>query len=105
MKKEYEVTGQGWTGGFFPSPEGLMHSKYADEVEVTNITSMAYPELDALIEEYNAEWDAKKRVPLAHKLIVLLSIHSIMRLVGLLPMELECFIGINLKCLNQALHM
>ena len=68
MKKEYEVTGQGWTGGFFPSPEGIMHSKYADEVEVTNITSMAYPELDALIEEYNAEWDAKKRVPLAHQI-------------------------------------
>ena len=68
MKKEYEVTGQGWTGGFFPSPEGLMHSKYADEVEVTNITSMAYPELDKLIEAYNAEWDAKKRIPLAHQI-------------------------------------
>ena len=68
MKKEYEITAQGWTAGFFPSPEGMMHSKYADEVEVTNITSMAYPELDALIEEYNAEWDAKKRVPLAHQI-------------------------------------
>ena len=68
MKKEYEVTGQGWTGGFFPSPEGMMHSKYADEVEVTNITSMAYPELDELIEQYNAEWDAKKRIPLAHQI-------------------------------------
>ena len=68
MKKEYEVTAQGWTGGFFPSPEGLMHSKYADEVEVTNITSMAYPELDKLIEAYNAEWDAKKRIPLAHQI-------------------------------------
>jgi microcin C transport system substrate-binding protein len=68
MKKEYEVTSQGWTGGFFPSPEGLMHSKYADEVEVTNITSMAIPELDKLIETYNAEWDAKKRIPLAHQI-------------------------------------
>jgi len=68
MKKEYAVTSQGWTGGFFPSPEGTMHSKYADEVEVTNITSMAYPELDKLIEAYNAEWDAKKRIPLAHQI-------------------------------------
>tara|TARA_B100001029_G_C14968027_1_gene398479 strand:- start:436 stop:1002 length:567 start_codon:yes stop_codon:yes gene_type:complete len=68
MKKEYEITYQGWTGGFFPSPEGLMHSKYADEVEVTNITSMAIPELDKLIEAYNAEWDAKKRIPTAHKI-------------------------------------
>ena len=68
MKKEYEVSSQGWTGNFFPNPEGVMHSKYADEVEVTNITSMAYPALDALIEEYNAEWDAKKRIPLAHKI-------------------------------------
>ena len=68
MKKEYEITYQGWTGGFFPSPEGLMHSKYADEVEVTNITSMAIPALDKLIEEYNEEWDAKKRIPIAHKI-------------------------------------
>jgi len=68
MKKEFQVTAQGWTGGFFPSPEGLMHSKYANEVEVTNITSMAYPELDNLIEQYNSEWDAKKRVPLAHQI-------------------------------------
>ena len=68
MKKEYEVTSQGWTGGFFPSPEGIMHSKYADEVEVTNITSMAIPELDKLIETYNAEWDAKKRISLAHQI-------------------------------------
>ena len=68
MKKEYEVTAQGWTGGFFPSPEGLMHSKYADEVEVTNITSMAYPELDLLLGQYNAEWDAKKRIPIAHQI-------------------------------------
>ena len=68
MKKEYEVTYQGWTGGFFPSPEGMMHSKYAEAVEVTNITSMAIPEIDKLIENYNAEWDAKKRVPYAHKI-------------------------------------
>ena len=68
MKKEYEVTSQGWTASFFSDPEGLMHSKYADKVEVTNITSMAIPELDALIESYNAEWDAKKRIPLAHQI-------------------------------------
>ena len=68
MKKEYEITAQGWTGGFFPSPEGLMHSKYAEAVEVTNITSMAIPEIDKLIEAYNAEWDAKKRIPIAHKI-------------------------------------
>ena len=68
MKKEYEVTSQGWTAGFFPSPEGMMHSKFADKLEVTNITSMAIPEIDRLIELYNAEWDAKKRIPLAHKI-------------------------------------
>ena len=68
MKKEYEVTSQGWTAGFFPSPEGMMHSKFADKLEVTNITSMAIPEIDKLIEQYNAEWDAKKRIPFAHKI-------------------------------------
>ena len=68
MKKEYEVTSQGWTANFFPSPESTMHSKYADEVEVTNITSMANPELDKLIEQYNAEWSAKKRIKYAHQI-------------------------------------
>ena len=68
MKKEYEITYQGWTGGFFPSPEGMMHSKYAKQIEVTNITSMSDPTLDKLIEEYNSEWDAKKRVSIAHKI-------------------------------------
>ena len=68
MKKEFEVTSQGWTAGFFPSPEGMMHSKFAEDIEVTNITSMAIPEMDKLIDMYNAEWDAKKRVPLAHKI-------------------------------------
>ena len=75
MKKKFEVTNQGWTGGFFPTPEGMMHSKFAKEIEVTNITSMAIPELDKLIEEYNTEWDAKKRVPLAHK-IDSIAVHS-----------------------------
>ena len=68
MKKEYEITYQGWTAGFFPNPQGMMHSKFADEIEVTNITSMAIPEIDKLIEKYNAEWDAKKRVPIAHQI-------------------------------------
>ena len=68
MKKEFEVTSQGWTAGFFPSPEGMMHSKYAKQVEVTNITSMSDPTLDKLIEEYNSEWDAKKRVSIAHQI-------------------------------------
>ena len=68
MKKNFEVTSQGWTGGFFPSPEGMMHGKYAKDVEVTNITSMDIPELNELIDQYNAEWDPKKRIPIAHQI-------------------------------------
>ena len=29
---------------------------------------MDIPELDNLIDEYNMEWDAKKRIPIAHKI-------------------------------------
>ena len=32
MKKEYEITYQGWTAGFFPNPQGMMHSKFANEI-------------------------------------------------------------------------
>ena len=51
MKKKFKIYYGGWTGSLLPSPEGMLHSKFADEVEVTNITSMAYPALDALIEK------------------------------------------------------
>ena len=62
IKKTYTIHQGGWTGSSEPSPEGMLHSKYADEIDVTNATGMANPEIDKLIEKYNRNWNADERV-------------------------------------------
>ena len=64
IKKTYTIHAGGWTGAVFPTPEGSLHSKYAEEIDVTNATGMANVEIDKLIEEYNKNWDINKRIPL-----------------------------------------
>ena len=62
IKKTYTIHQGGWTGSSEPSPEGMLHSKYANEIDVTNATGMANPEIDKLIEKYNKNWNANERV-------------------------------------------
>ena len=62
IKKTYTIHQGGWTGSSEPSPEGMLHSKYADQIDVTNATGMANSEIDKLIEKYNKNWDASERV-------------------------------------------
>ena len=37
----------GWF--LLPSPEGMLHSKYSEKLDVTNITGMANPKIDKLM--------------------------------------------------------
>ena len=64
MKRKYKLQRAGWTGSLLPSPEGMLHSKYSKKLEVTNVTGMANPKIDELIEKYNNNWDSKKRINL-----------------------------------------
>ena len=57
----------GWTGSLLPSPEGMLHSKFADKIDVTNITSMKNEEIDTLI-EYNRCWDSEERIKILQEL-------------------------------------
>ena len=68
MKKKFKIYYGGWTGSLLPSPEGMLHSKFADQIDVTNITSMSNKKIDALIEEYNQSWDATKRIEILQEL-------------------------------------
>ena len=62
MNRKFKMYNGGWTGALLPSPEGMLHSKYSEKLDVTNITGMANPKIDQLIEQYNLNWDMDERV-------------------------------------------
>ena len=68
MKKKFKFQYGGWTGSLLPSPEGMLHSKFADKIDVTNITSMNNQEIDKLIEQYNECWNPDKRIKILQEL-------------------------------------
>ena len=68
IDKTYTLHNGGWTGSSTPSPEGMLHSKYADKIDVTNATSMANSTIDSLIELYNKNWNVEERIPILQKI-------------------------------------
>ena len=48
MNRKFKVYNGGWTGSLLPSPEGMLHSKYSEKMDVTNITGMANPKIDKI---------------------------------------------------------
>jgi microcin C transport system substrate-binding protein len=61
QERNFEIVSQAWGAILFPSPESSWHSKMADAEGSTNITGFANPEVDKIIEKYNAEFDLEKR--------------------------------------------
>jgi microcin C transport system substrate-binding protein len=68
IQKTYTIHQGGWAGVFLPNPEGMFHSKYAEEIDVTNATGMANAELDKLAEEYNRNWDINVRTEILQQI-------------------------------------
>ena len=62
MFRKFKLYNGGWVGSLLPSPEGMMHSKYSEKLDVTNITGMANPDIDKLIEDYNMNWNMDERI-------------------------------------------
>ena len=58
----------GWTGRPIPDPDQSLHSKYADDIDVTNATSMANKTIDSLIESYDANWNFDERVQIIQQI-------------------------------------
>ena len=61
IQKTYTIHQGGWAGVSIPNSEEMLHSKFAKEIDVTNATGMANPDIDKLLEEYNKNWDINKR--------------------------------------------
>ena len=46
----------------------MLHSKYSEKLDVTNITGMANSEIDKLIEEYNMNWNMEERIQILQQI-------------------------------------
>ena len=68
MDRKFQVQFAGWTGSLLPSPEGMLHSKYSKQLDVTNVTGMANTEIDNLIDDYNTNWNMEERVKILQKI-------------------------------------
>ena len=68
MDRKFQVQHAGWTGSLLPSPEGMLHSKFSEKMDVTNVTGMANPEIDRLIEDYNTNWSMDERIKILQKI-------------------------------------
>ena len=68
MNRKFKIYNGGWTGSLLPSPEGMLHSKFSEKLDVTNITGMANPQIDKLIEQYNLNWNMDERVKILQKI-------------------------------------
>ena len=68
MNRKFKIYSGGWTGSLLPSPEGMLHSKFSEKLDVTNITGMANPDIDKLIEEYNLNWNMEERVKILQEI-------------------------------------
>ena len=68
MDRKFKVQHAGWTGYLLPSPEGMLHSKFSEKLDVTNVTGMANKEIDELIEDYNSNWSMDERVKILQKI-------------------------------------
>lgn len=66
--KEFELVYANWGPSSFPDPRHLWHSERAKQNNTSNVTRFADPRVDALIEQYEAEFDLEKRAELVRQI-------------------------------------
>ena len=68
QERNFEIVSMAWGAILFPSPKQSYHTMMADEEGSNNITGLKNAEADKIIEEYDQEFDLKKRTELLRKL-------------------------------------
>ena len=69
---KYKITYWGWTASLFPEPKGNWHSKFADQPQTNNLNGFKNEEADKIMEDYQTEFDGKKRIEMLQRLDELL---------------------------------
>jgi len=79
-ERDFRIIWINYTTTLFPNPEHAYHSKYADKSNTNNIYGFKNERVDKLCEEYNLEFDFKKRKELAQQIDAILVSNYLMAL-------------------------
>lgn len=61
MDRNFDMVSMAWTGLLFPNPETSFGGELADQQNNNNITGFKDARVDALLKQYDVEYDQKKR--------------------------------------------
>jgi microcin C transport system substrate-binding protein len=59
--RQFELAYLGYGGLLFPNPETQFHTSLADQKATNNVTGLKSPRIDALLKDYDVEFDQAKR--------------------------------------------
>ncbi len=68
LEKRHQIGWSGWSTGFRPAYREHYHSDNAGKPQNNNITNMAVPEIDALIDQYRLEEDVEVKKSLSKQI-------------------------------------
>ena len=66
--RSFQVSSIAWGATIFPSPKTIFHGSLADNKGANNFVGLNNPEIDAIIEEYDTEFDLQTRNELLRQL-------------------------------------
>ncbi len=67
-EREYDLASTAWGAMIFPNPRSSWHSELATQKDNNNVVAFADPEVDALIERYDKEYDAGERMKIMREM-------------------------------------
>ena len=68
MQRRFDVSSMGWTGLVFPNPETSYHSRLADPPSTNNLTGIKNARLDALLVDYDREFNPERRAAIIREI-------------------------------------
>jgi microcin C transport system substrate-binding protein len=66
--KDFKMIYANWGSSAFPEPREMWTSESADKKDTSNITHFRNAEVDALVDQYEAEYDIQKRAEIVRKI-------------------------------------
>ncbi|MFN7917191.1 MAG: extracellular solute-binding protein [Vicinamibacterales bacterium] len=68
MDRNFDMVSMAWGGLLFPNPETSFGSELADQANNNNITGFKDAKVDALLKQYDVEYDQKKRAAIIQEI-------------------------------------